>query len=435
MGSPTGGAPRARRVDGGAAEARGQGGPVEPALPPARRLRRGRLARTVAGAYDALLAALPDDAAAKLLLCSIWVSGGALFPRSSSTSSAKPAKALRRAPRAALREAAPVVRFVHQQARDAVERRWLGKKGAKRDAHAVLFRYFAALRRRRRAQVLSRLPAHAVGAGDAAAAKRYLCAVAYGERKCAAGLAGDLARDYEAAARVSKARSRFPETARAKRRPGPGPLGRGPLGAAGAERATHVRAAARVVRRAHDEKINAVDAVEACVATAGDDGRVALYDATTGTVARASSPRGDAAKVVRLFRQDELWALTRSPAATAPSRASSAARTGRSSSPTSAASSAFDAKGEAVLWTAPKLESGGHDAITSLALDADGARVACGAYRWLHVLDATTGASLAALPFGDWVNACAWGAKDLVIFAGDAAAVVVMDLAGRRRRC
>ncbi|KAH8085084.1 hypothetical protein JL720_7804 [Aureococcus anophagefferens] len=116
---------------------------------------------TVAGAYDALLAALPDDAAAKLLLCSIWVSGGALFP-------------------------AELVDVV-------------GEKPAK-------------------ALASSRLPAHAVGAGDAAAAKRYLCAVAYGERKCAAGLAGDLARDYEAAARAfpkERAFRDFAETARA----------------------------------------------------------------------------------------------------------------------------------------------------------------------------------------------------------------------------
>ncbi|KAH8075822.1 hypothetical protein JL720_10532 [Aureococcus anophagefferens] len=595
-------APRARRVDGGAAEARGQGGPVEPALPPARRLRRGRLARTVAGAYDALLAALPDDAAAKLLLCSIWVSGGALFPAELvDVVGEKPAKALAAALRgAALREAAPVVRFVHQQARDAVERRWLGKKGAKRDAHAVLFRYFAALRRRRRGRAGPlAAAAHAVGAGDAAAAKRYLCAVAYGERKCAAGLAGDLARDYEARALPKERVRDFAETARANARPGPGPLGRGPLGAAGAERATHVRAfsprehhllsvarrgdggsdaflfdvdtaeklaaydvpegfvcdarwapdgerfalalgAASVVfagdgssnarlatvdggaaavcfsadgasllaargtalaacpigasaapsafAAAHDEKINAVDAVEACVATAGDDGRVALYDATTGTVARVVAAHGDAAKVVRLFRfQDELWALSGSEDRTArlicAKTGASHALRGHSAAVSAVAPGgfarrrattargawdlrlvqtqdaipgsdraisgvvcrpdgslvvadvggvvrAFDATGEAVLWTAPKLESGGHDAITSLALDADGARVACGAYRRLHVLDATTGASLAALPFGDWVNACAWGAKDLVIFAGDAAAVVVMDLAG-----
>ena len=241
---------------------------------------------------------------------------------------------------------------------------------------------------------------------------------------------------------------------------------------------------------AHDEKINAVDAVEACVATAGDDGRVALYDATTRTLTRVVAAHGDVAKVVRLFRfQDELWALSGSEDRTArlicAKTGASHALRGHSAAVSAVAPfggrcatagddgtcrvwdlrlvqtqdaipgsdraisgvvcrpdgslvvadvggvvRAFDAKGETVLWTAPKLESGGHDAITSLALDADGARVACGAYRRLHVLDATTGASLAALPFCDWVNACAWGAKDLVIFAGDAAAVVVMDLAG-----
>ncbi|KAH8045337.1 hypothetical protein JL721_12634 [Aureococcus anophagefferens] len=537
---------------------------------------------TVAGAYDALLAALPDDAAAKLLLCSIWVSGGALFP-----------------------------------------------------AELVLSR----LRRRARRR------------GDAAAAKRYLCAVAYGERKCAAGLAGDLARDYEAAARAfpkERAFRDFAATERANARPGPGPLGRGPLGAAGAERATHVRGARRRARRRRplplaerrqaaaalrrdvreprvrllgrvrvperarvacggsDRRVHVLDgdgngALLAghgdgvslvafspsrehhllSVARRGDGGsdaflfdvdtaeKLAAYDVPEGFVcdarwapggerfalarrasvvfagdgssnARLATVDGGAAAVCfsadgasllaargrrsrrvrsaaaasafaaahdedqrrrrrrglrrdgrrrrpgRALRRDDgdrrprrrpRAASPRSCGSFASGRALGAvgledrtarlicAKTGAShalrghSAAVSAVAPfggfcataggggacvwdlrlvqtqdaipgsdraisgvvcrpdgslvvadvggvvrAFDAKSEAVLWAAPKLESGGHDAITSLALDADGARVACGAYRWLHVLDATTGASLAALPFGDWVK-------------------------------
>ncbi|KAH8085124.1 hypothetical protein JL720_7850 [Aureococcus anophagefferens] len=360
----------------------------------------------------------------------------------------KPAKARSRA-RGAAREAAPVVRFVHQQARDAVERRWLGKKGAKRDA--PLFRYFAATTAATRARRSSRLPAHAVGAGDAAAAKRYLCAVAYGERNAAY----DVPEGFVCDARWAPDGERFAPRWRASVVfAGDGSSNArlatvdggaaavcfsadgASLLAARGRRSRRVRsalAAPSAFAAAHDEKINAVDAVEACVATAGDDGRVALYDATTGTVARVVAAHGDVAKVVRLFRfQDELWALSGSEDRTArlicaKTGASHALRghsaavsavapfggfcatagddgtcrvwdlrlvqtqdaipgsdraisgvvcrpDGRSSSPTSAASSALDATGEAVLWTAPKLESGGHDAITSLALDADGAR-------------------------------------------------------------
>lgn len=157
---------------------------------------------TIREVFDELLAALPQ-APAKMILCAVHVSGGGVYASQlrdladGATLEGSLGPLVRAAPMPGFRHAC--VSFVHQQARDAVARRWLKTPIDVAGAHAMLVGFFtklydrcatddAALER----QILTRLPRHLIGAGDA----KRICNPAFGERKCAAGCAGDLCQDF-----------------------------------------------------------------------------------------------------------------------------------------------------------------------------------------------------------------------------------------------
>jgi len=171
---------------------------------------------TIREVFDELLAALPQ-APAKMILCAVHVSGGGVYASQlrdladGATLEGLLGPLVRAAPMPGSRHAC--VSFVHQQARDAVARRWLKTPNDVAGAHAMLAGFFtklydrgatddAALER----QILTRFPSHLIGAGDA----KRICDPAFGERKCAAGGAGDLCQDFADAGFDD-----FAETARA----------------------------------------------------------------------------------------------------------------------------------------------------------------------------------------------------------------------------